>query len=192
VTYAPLIADLVGEARLQALGPGRPNLAAKAKLEALSVETALAPYQVADVDMASACLAGLWLYHDFLDQSHEISQSIDTPSGSYWHGLLHRRESDYGNAKYWFRRVGNHPIFEPLCTAASELAAADALPASAEFVKRQSAWDPFAFIDLCQQFAREDSPGNLLFRRIQQREWELLFNFCYQKAIRSDESEAGP
>ena len=49
--------------------------------------------------MASACLAGLWLYHDYLDESHAVSQSIHTPAGSYWHGLMHRREPDFANPK---------------------------------------------------------------------------------------------
>ena len=64
--------------------------------------------------MAEGCLAGLWLLYDFLDESHTISQSLDTLEGSYWHGIMHRREPDYENAKYWFRRVPVHPIHAEL------------------------------------------------------------------------------
>jgi hypothetical protein len=133
--------------------------------------------------MAKCCLAGLWLYHDFLDESHTLSQEIHTTSGSYWHGFLHRREPDYSNAKYWFERVGNHPIFEPLVADAKEIAAGDSGKA-AEFLNRQNAWDPFAFIDMCEQSA--GSPSETLCRRIQQREWELLFDYCYHQAIGED------
>ena len=112
--YGPVAVGLLREKWLPALGPGNPDPHLRPKLEVLTAEQLLAPHPVRDRDMAAACLAGLWLYHDFLDESHEISQTLLTPSGSYWHGLMHRREPDFSNAKYWFRRVGDHPVFEPL------------------------------------------------------------------------------
>jgi hypothetical protein len=40
-------------------------------------------------DAASAMLAGLWLWHDSLEESHNISQSLHTVTGSFWHAHLH-------------------------------------------------------------------------------------------------------
>lgn len=183
--YGPRFADLLREPRLGPLGPGTPNEAARPALEALTVETAFDGNTVRDGDMAAGCLAAVWLYHDFLDESHRICQTIETPTGSYWHGLMHRREPDYANAKYWFRRVGDHPLFPAVCQAAAELAAGAADPA-AEFLRTQPAWNPFAFIDLCEQAARGRTATELLCREIQRREWDVLFDYCYRKAVRDD------
>jgi hypothetical protein len=137
--------------------------------------------RVAGRETADACRAGLWLAFNFLDESHSVSQGLHTAEGSYWHALMHRREPDHGNAAYWFRRVGDHPVFEPLRRAAAELAAA-ARPQGA-FLARQEHWDPFAFNDLCEASRPEASPCHELCRHVQRAEWELLFAYCYRRAL---------
>src|SRR5262245_19277607 len=110
-TYGPAFAPLLAIDRRRPLDAGQPNSSARAALQKLSVKTAFTK-PPADADMAACCLSGVWLLHDFLDESHTISQSIDTPTGSYWHAIMHRREGDFSNAKYWFRRVGDHPVLD--------------------------------------------------------------------------------
>ncbi len=181
--YGPTVAALLAEPRLAPLGPGRPNPEVRAQVAELTPERLCADRTVRDRDMASACRAGLWLYHDYLAESHEISQGIETPAGSYWHGLMHRREPDADNAKYWFRRVGRHPVFEPLQREAVALAADAAGDPASAFLATQMRWDPFRFIDLCEECRDRESPTELLCRHIQQREWELLFDHCYREAV---------
>jgi hypothetical protein len=151
-------------------------------LEALRVDAAFAPHSVKDADMAAACLAGLWLLLNYLDQSHNLSQNIATPTGSYWHGLMHRREPDYANAAYWFRRVGRHPIFPAVKEGAGNLFTQDPQPVARALVDARE-WDPFAFLDLCQSALGTGSSVEKLCREIQQREWEILFDYCYRAAI---------
>lgn len=175
--YSPALDALLIERRLSPLGPGSANFAAEPLLRKLTVDNAFAPHIVRDRGMAACCLAGIWLYHDFLDESHRLSQEIETASGSYWHGIMHRREPDYANAKYWFRRVGCHEIFADLQREAAELARGE----SAAFLTKQQRWDPFAFIDLCERSRPGDEEK--LCREIQAREWELLFAYCFRHAV---------
>src|SRR5688572_30261567 len=113
-----LVADVLPE-----LGPGSPRQAAKSVLSSLTPESLFDGQKIVDRRSAASSVSALWLLQYFRAYSHSSSHDIDTADGSYWHGILHRRKPDYGNAKYWFRRVGDHPLFPPLAAAARELAA---------------------------------------------------------------------
>lgn len=122
-----------------------------------------------------AALAGLWLYFSCMEESHGISQEIPTAEGSFWHGILHRQEPDPGNAAYWFRRVGAHPVFPALRDEAAGLA--ERRPQAA--FRPGARWDPFAFIDFCEEARRRPgSEAERLAMEIQRVEWQLLFDYC--------------
>ena len=98
--------------------------------------------------------AGLWLYVDDLDRSHNVSQSLTDSTGSFWHGIMHRREGDFANSHYWMRRAAQHPL-----------------------IKNEPRHAPDALIDAVAR-ARPDDPA--LVER-QRAEWQALFEWCANK-----------
>lgn len=168
------------------LGPGTPRLDLRPRLEACDVQTLAGPHQLVDRELARGCLAGLWLLHGFLDESHRISQQLASPSGSYWHGIMHRREGDFPNAKYWFRRVGTHPLFPHLAQAARPLVAAARPEKPWPFLEADRSWDPLTFTDLCAAASHAAGEDQRLCREVAQLEWQLLFDFCYRRAVGLD------
>jgi hypothetical protein len=167
--YPPVIGELLNALPLAPLGPGKPHLE---RLEKLQAAAGSFP-PGADQNLASACMAGLWLGFDFLDESHTISQDLSTTEGSYWHALMHRREPDHGNCAYWLRRVGTHPIFGELAREAAEIG----------YRVKSERWGPFAFNDDCEKHRGKGDSMEDLLRRVQRIEWELLFKFCYDRAV---------
>jgi hypothetical protein len=180
--YGPVFAPLLATDRRRPLGAGSPRVEAHAALEKLTAESAFGHVKVRDREMASCCISGVWLLYDCLDESHAISQGIETPSGSFWHAIMHRREGDFSNSKYWLRRVGLHPVFETLGQRATELAAVRGAERAAQQLVNAGAWDALAFVDLCQAAVRGQAGMTDLCLDIQQAEWELLFDHCYGAA----------
>ncbi len=158
--YGPVFSELLEVDRLRDLAEGAPQNEDRARLATVTVDQAFAHTQVVDNDQARCCLSAMWLLYDFLDDSHTISQAIHSAEGSFWHGIMHRREGDFSNAKYWFRKVGQHPVFEQIADD----------------------WNPFDFVDQCQAATRSGGDAAVRCRELQQREWEQLFAYCYREA----------
>lgn len=96
--------------------------------------------------------AGLWLYVDDLERSHVVSQSLEDATGSYWHGIMHRREGDFSNSHYWMRRASSHPLLQ-----------------------EDASLDPDKLID--EVAAARGQDDSALVQR-QRAEWQRLFAWC--------------
>ncbi len=179
--YGAVFESLLKESRQNVLNEGVENEAARGVLDSLSVSSAFEGKDIIDSEMADSCVSAAWLYHNFLNDSHTISQDIHSVTGSYWHGIMHRREPDFSNAKYWFRKVGEHPVFASLCSSAREIAR-DGGP-DAGFLRDQNSWEPYAFIDLVEACLSGRSDQETICRQIQQSEFELLFDYSYKQAL---------
>jgi hypothetical protein len=154
-------------------------------------ESDLVPGATSAAD-AKAVKSGVLLIHDFLESSHSISQSIEGAgihnNGDYWHALMHRREPDFGNSKYWFRRVGTHPVFSDLSIAAVSLASTSHCSEVSSWVDRLTSrgWDAFAGVDFFQeahQAARQGSELHLFAEKLQMVEMLLLLRQSWRDAF---------
>ena len=118
---------------------------------------------------------GLLYAVDAIHEAHAIFQEAKGDLGSYWHGMMHRREGDFDNARYWFRRAGRAAVLRRRCTGAasehlrrtwrgSRIGTRIFSPASAS--RRAS--------------ARRKALAELV--ALQRVEFEALFDYCWRQS----------
>lgn len=194
IEYPPQIDEIVQ--KLDARQPLPPLVPEKEwnseltkQIQATSATDLFNAQALKDSSLANAVKSGLLLWNDALDDSHNVSQSIRSKTGSYWHGIMHRREPDYSNSKYWFARVGNHPVFPTLRVRILDTLKAGSnqsaqLARYAEAIEQNDNWDAPQFIDWCQDAARH-SDGEVVefLRTVQVEEIKLLLEYSCRNAI---------
>ena len=153
------------------LGPGpRPGQRPQRELEA-ELKSILGDSGLPD-DSRALLRALVLLWHDHLDAAHTIAQAIETPDGSLLHAMLHRREPDFWNSKYWWRRVGAHPVFAKLAPRVRALLEARGAGPLLGRIMPGGRWDAGAFVDFCEQPGGQDE----LLREIQRVEFEAMLD----------------
>ncbi len=147
-----MVKNLLAGVELPELGPGpRPGVKSLSTLEAM-LEAGLSAGQSpgAGRDLVRALVL---LWHDHLEAAHHIAQEIENSDGSLAHAIMHRREPDYWNSKYWWRRVGQHPCFPELARRVADFLKTSGDRELASKLIPAGEWDAFALVDACQAAA---------------------------------------
>ena len=124
--------------------------------------------------MVECCRAGLLLWNDDLEGAHPLVQDLPDQTAAFWHAILHRREGDFSNARYWWNRTDEHPAFEPILDLV--LHRVPDFPFIDE-LRAEGRWLPLEFNAACQNFAR-DGRFETELRATQRLEMRGLLEWC--------------
>jgi hypothetical protein len=121
--------------------------------------------QISPVDSAArSCLRSLFfLAAGDLNRAHVIVQDLSSSNAYYIHGMIHRLEGDFGNARYWFRRARVHPTAPEMYRRAA---------VNSLTIASHPVWDPELVTTLAEEVGQE-APSEEL-RAILTVEYEVL------------------
>ena len=136
----------------------------------------------------SLIAAMLWLRVGIIEPAHVIVQEDATQLASYLHGVVHRLEGDFWNAKYWFRQIHDKRLMQSLSIAIVEALEADELLELAKRLKivQGTRYSPTDFVTALEHPSSHsqsdlDQVGEL--ERIAWIEWKSLWGLVVPEAI---------
>jgi len=144
-------------------------------------------------------LAVAHLFNDDYDGSHTICQGFEREhaAASYWHGLIHRREPDYRNARGWYGRATQwegclnirdrvQDVLERVMLMPEYGGARDLAFGLKQHVDATGNWDPLYFTDLCERSdANSERAASevLLLEEIQEAEMVGALDWTYRCVV---------
>ena len=166
-----IIKPLFDTSTLPELGPTRRPEALPLNKIMKDIDDLLAATKLSENNSEKIRSASL-LWHDHLAEAHEISQGLHDADGSFLHAIMHRREPDYPNAKYWFNRAGDHPSYQEIHKCVG------AISSSTNFLGNPINWNAIEMVDAVSG-ADPSSEEYSLLQQVQQIEFEVLIKrFC--------------
>jgi hypothetical protein len=166
MNYSAFITDFLRVAHL-------PRISAQEPLpdqELIQQVTAAKEKEIAPASgpTASCIRSLLFLAAGGMTQAHRIVQEMSTTDAAYIHGVIHRVDDDFDNARYWFRGARLHP-------AAAEMYRRAA--ASSPTMARCPGWDPILVTDLLEKSRTSGVSEEL--RTLLTIEFEELLRFLW-------------
>lgn len=165
-----------------------PNLLAKKTLDQLDNTALFAGATVKDAPRAVAVRALLYLYTGWPDEAMQFAGPAGETEKAYINALAERHRHQADAAKEWFQKLGKQAIFGSLLERARQMLRNESDPALKRFreiIEMNEAWEPYAFNDLYERACagKLSQVGERLVCKLQDAEFELLFNSCYLAAV---------
>jgi hypothetical protein len=165
--YSAFITDFLREAQLPRLSAQEP-VPDKRLIQRIAVTE---DHEIARANgPETRCIRSLlFIAAGGVDQAHRIVQEISTSDAAYIHGIVHRIDDDFDNARYWFRRAGMHPAAAKMYRRAA---------ANSLTVASHPIWDPLLVTDMVETSRTAGVTEEL--RGILTIEFEELLQFLSQ------------
>lgn len=159
----------------------------KAELDAIDDATLFGGTRVVAEDKAMAVRALLYLWSGWIDDCRMYAVGAAAEEQHFLIGLCERQLGHVDAAKAAFRQFSDHPIYASLRVRAAKMVGTAVDAALGRFmgiVEIGEAWEPFAFVDLCEQTRAGtlSQATTLIVRSLQCIEFEQLFGHVYEGA----------
>ncbi len=129
---------------------------------------------------AALVRAGLFYFHNALEDSHKQAQSVDGDPAAYWHGMIHRREGDFDNARYWMRRAGEQPGFQEMHGPRQRRRPAHGPPAELGPLPVHRT--------LCEQYRYGEAEYKKEIGHLQRVEFAVMFDYVWRQCVAPESS----
>ena len=167
----------------------KPCQAAKESLDAIASDADLcARSSLVDEESGAAVRALLYLWNGWSAECAMYAQGAADKDRLYITALHERMTGSAADAKTVLSQLGRHDIHEALgqyaVTAIGESNEAS-IKRFKGIMEMESSWEAFLFIDLFEQAraGKLTAESDGLVRKLQCREFELLFSHCYDAAV---------